>query len=44
MPALCDALRKATYDPRISGVLLELDGLGAGWGKVQVRAVGGRRS
>ena len=35
MPALCEALRKAAYDPRISGLVLNLDLLGIGWAKAQ---------
>ena len=35
MPALCEALRKAAYDPRITGLVLNLDLLGIGWAKAQ---------
>ena len=35
MPALCEALRKAAYDPRVSGLLLNIDTLDVGWAKAQ---------
>jgi protease IV len=35
MPALCESLRKAAYDPRIAGLFLNIDILDAGWAKVQ---------
>jgi hypothetical protein len=35
MPALCEALRKAAYDPRISGLVLNLDLVSIGWAKAQ---------
>ena len=35
LPAICEALRKAAYDPRIAGVYFKIDGLGAGWAKCQ---------
>lgn len=35
MPAICESLRKAALDPRIKGVYLNIDVLGAGWAKVQ---------
>jgi hypothetical protein len=34
MPAICEALRKAAYDPRVSGLLLNIDVLSIGWAKV----------
>lgn len=39
LPALCECLRKAAVDPRIKGVVVKIDPLAAGWGKLQV---GGR--
>lgn len=33
MPALCEAMRKAAFDPRISGLLLNIDLLSIGWAK-----------
>lgn len=35
MPALCESLRKAAYDPRVAGLYLNIDLLDAGWAKVQ---------
>lgn len=37
LPTLCEALIKAAYDPRIVGVVVKIDPLAAGWGKLQVR-------
>lgn len=34
LPALCDALEKAAYDPRITGLVVRIDPLAVGWGKV----------
>ena len=36
LPALCECLRKAALDPRIKGVVVKIDPLAAGWGKLQV--------
>jgi protease-4 len=39
LPALCDALRKAAVDPRITGVFIRVSPLAAGWAKLgEVRA------
>jgi protease-4 len=38
LPALCDCLKKAALDPRISGVVVKIDPLACGWGKLQVSA------
>lgn len=35
MPALCESLRKAAYDPRVAGLYMNIDILGAGWAKVE---------
>eukprot|EP00892_Ulva_mutabilis_P012513 jgi/Ulvmu1/9634/UM054_0066.1 len=35
MPALCESLRKAAYDPRVAGLYLNIDLLDAGWAKIQ---------
>ena len=35
MPALCESLRKAAYDPRVAGLYLNIDLLDCGWAKVQ---------
>lgn len=37
LPALCECLKKAALDPRISGVVVKIDPLACGWGKLQVR-------
>ena len=36
MPALCECLRKAAYDPRIAGLFVRIDPLAIGWAKAQV--------
>lgn len=41
LPALCDCLLKAAYDPRIVGVVVKIDPLACGWGKLQVGWVEG---
>ncbi|KAK9091001.1 hypothetical protein Sjap_024178 [Stephania japonica] len=35
LPQICENLIKATCDPRISGVYLQIDPLSCGWGKVE---------
>ncbi|GAB4824168.1 hypothetical protein N2152v2_011214 [Parachlorella kessleri] len=35
LPAVCDCLLKAAYDPRVTGVVVKIDPLGCGWGKLQ---------
>lgn len=35
LPALCECLRKAALDPRIKGVVVKVDPLATGWGKLQ---------
>lgn len=35
MPQITGALKKAAYDPRVSGVLLKISPLSAGWAKLQ---------
>lgn len=35
MPQIISALKKAAYDPRISGILLKLSPLSAGWAKLE---------
>lgn len=35
MPALCESLRKAAYDPRVAGLYMNIDILDAGWAKIQ---------
>jgi protease-4 len=35
VPQICGALRKAAYDPRVSGVFLKVSPLSAGWAKLQ---------
>ncbi|CAI5502616.1 unnamed protein product [Closterium sp. Naga37s-1] len=35
LPAICDNLRKAAVDPRVSALLLHVDPLQCGWGKLQ---------
>lgn len=37
LPALCECLRKAALDPRIKGVVVKVDPLATGWGKLQVQ-------
>ncbi|KEH32069.1 signal peptide peptidase A (SppA) 36 kDa type protein [Medicago truncatula] len=34
LPQICDNLLKAAYDPRISGVYLQIDNLNCGWAKL----------
>ena len=41
LPQLCECLRKAALDPRVKGLVVKVDPLAVGWGKLQVRAVGG---
>ena len=36
MPQIIEAINKAAYDPRVSGIYLKLSRLDVGWGKVQV--------
>lgn len=35
VPAICDSLIKAAYDPRICGLVVKIDPLDCGWGKLQ---------
>jgi Peptidase family S49 len=35
MPALCECLRKAAYDPRVAGLFIQVDPVAIGWAKVQ---------
>ena len=35
MPQIVSALKKAAYDPRISGIYLKMSPLSAGWAKLQ---------
>ncbi len=35
MPQITAALKKAAYDPRISGIVLKVSPLSAGWAKLQ---------
>ncbi|CAN6585002.1 unnamed protein product [Malus baccata var. baccata] len=35
LPQICENLIKAAYDPRISGVYLQIESLNCGWGKVE---------
>ncbi len=35
MPQITAALNKAAYDPRISGIVLKVSPLSAGWAKLQ---------
>ncbi|CAI5478111.1 unnamed protein product [Closterium sp. Yama58-4] len=35
LPVICDNLRKAAVDPRVSALLLHVDPLQCGWGKLQ---------
>ncbi|ONI09000.1 hypothetical protein PRUPE_5G211500 [Prunus persica] len=35
LPQICENLVKAAYDPRISGVYLQIESLNCGWGKVE---------
>lgn len=34
LPSICDSLIKATYDPRIVGLVVKIDPLQVGWGKL----------
>ena len=34
LPAICDCLTKAAYDPRVAGVFLKVGALECGWAKV----------
>lgn len=36
MPQIIEAINKAAYDPRVTGIYLKLTRLDLGWGKVQV--------
>lgn len=36
LPALCDCLKKAALDPRVAGVVVKIEPLACGWGKLQV--------
>jgi len=35
LPAICDALQKAAVDPRITGLVVKIDPVQCGWGKLQ---------
>ncbi|XXG55272.1 hypothetical protein AAC387_Pa03g2974 [Persea americana] len=35
LPQICENFVKATYDPRISGIYLQIEPLNCGWGKVE---------
>jgi hypothetical protein len=35
MPQITGALKKAAYDPRVSGIYLKISPLSAGWAKLQ---------
>ncbi len=35
MPQITGALRKAAYDPRVSGIFIKVSPLSAGWAKLQ---------
>ncbi|KAL7153025.1 hypothetical protein ABFS83_04G137200 [Erythranthe nasuta] len=35
LPQICENLIKAAYDPRISGIYLQIEPLSCGWGKVE---------
>jgi len=35
IPAICDSLVKAAYDPRVCGLVVKIDPLDCGWGKLQ---------
>lgn len=35
LPTICDCLLKAAYDPRVTGVVVKIDPLATGWGKLQ---------
>lgn len=34
LPKICENFRKAAYDPRVSGIYLQIEPLSCGWGKV----------
>lgn len=34
LPSICDSLIKASYDPRIVGIVVKIDPLSVGWGKL----------
>lgn len=36
LPQLCECLRKAALDPRVKGLVVKVEPLGVGWGKLQV--------
>lgn len=35
LPQICENFVKAAYDPRISGIYLQIEALNCGWGKVE---------
>lgn len=35
LPGICDSLQKAAVDPRITGLVVKIDPLNCGWGKLQ---------
>uniref|UniRef100_A0A1D1Z4I2 Protease 4 n=1 Tax=Anthurium amnicola TaxID=1678845 RepID=A0A1D1Z4I2_9ARAE len=35
LPQICDNFTKAAYDPRVSGIYLQIEPLSCGWGKVE---------
>lgn len=35
LPQICENFVKAAYDPRISGIYLQIEPLSCGWGKVE---------
>ena len=37
LPALCECLKKAAVDPRVAGLVVKMDPLACGWGKLQAR-------
>jgi hypothetical protein len=37
MPALCECIRKAAYDPRVRGLYLHVEPLAIGYARLQVR-------
>lgn len=34
LPQICENFIKAAYDPRVSGIYLEIEPLSCGWGKI----------
>lgn len=34
LPSVCDSLIKASYDPRVVGLVIKIDPLSLGWGKI----------